>query len=102
MSECQAKDPAEVSPAQWLKIADGEINHYQSMVEQATTDRFTYTGGCIRVGECLKLIRIWEAVKKAATDGLGYDDLKKYPVMRQEMWETVIDGQWDDLLSVTS
>ena len=101
MSECQAKGPAEVSPAQWLKIADGEINHYQSMV-QATTDRFTYTGGSIRVGECLQLIRIWKAVKEAAADGKSYDDLKAYPTMRQEMYESVMDGQWDDVLSLTS
>jgi hypothetical protein len=96
MSECQAKDPAKVSSVQWLKIADGEINHYQGLVEQATAD------GCIRVGECLNLIHIWKAVKMAATDGKGYDDLKAYPAMRQEMSETVIGGQWDDVLSVIS
>jgi hypothetical protein len=96
MSENTMMKPAEVSLAQWLKIADGEINYYQSMVEQATAD------GCIRVGECLSLIRIWKAVKMAAADGKGYNDLKEYPSMRLEMSSVVDDGQWDDLLSVTS
>lgn len=71
--------PDDYTTDQLLELAEQHITRYRDMMNSGNS--------YVRVSECAQLSKIWEAIKRAATDGLTYKDMKPWPSMRQEIYD---------------